>query len=317
MFTIEQTQPHQISKYKSTQNIFDTIKLGDIVLIKSTLSKYNNDIKIIIDHENNQNAYFFAALIKNDTNALNIFQYLYSLGVNPLFKDKINQTCLYYACREGKMKVCSFLIKQCNLPLNDKDIYGQVPIYYAAREGKVDICKLLVENGADINIEDLYGQNCLFYAVQHGHFEVVKFLVEKGINVNVIDKKNMTVLSLSEKLKDGRIKDFLLQNGSVINVSKIRARNRLIADGNNQHSGFNHHLSRKDKEIRADMTKDEKINSIQKQRKYILIRVTQNGEKKPLTTEEIQNLRINYPDVSKLLDDKNSLVEKVKELSKE
>ena len=315
MFTIEQTQPHQISKYKSTQNIFDTIKLGDIILIKSTLSKYNIDIKIIIDHENNQNAYFFAALIKNDTTALNIFHYLFSLGVNPLFKDKINQTCLYYACREGKLKVCEFLIKQCNLPLNERDIYGQVPIYYAAREGKVDICKLLVDNGADINIEDLYGQNCLFYAVKHGHFDVVKFLVEHGINVNVIDKMNMTVLSLSEKLKDGKIKEFLIQNGSVINVNKIRARNRQTPF--NQHGGYNHNLIRKDKEMRAEMTKDELINSIQKQRKYILIRVTQNGEKKPLTSEEIQNLRINYPDVSKLLDDKNTLVEKVKELSKE
>ena len=80
--------PLQIAKYKSTQNIFDTIKLGDIVLIKSTLSKYNIDIKIIIDHENNQNAYFFAALIKNDANALNIFHFLYSLGVTLYSKTK-------------------------------------------------------------------------------------------------------------------------------------------------------------------------------------------------------------------------------------
>jgi hypothetical protein len=125
----------------------------------------------------------------------------------------------------------------------------------------------------------------------------------------------MTVLTLSEKLKDGKIKEFLIQNGSVINANKIRARNRQAPF--NQHGGYNHNLIRKDKEMRAEMTKDELINSIQKQRKYILIRVTQNGEKKPLTSEEIQNLRINYPDVSKLLDDKNTLVEKVKELSKE
>ena len=123
-------------------------------------------------------------------------------------KDKINQACLDYACREGKMKVCEFLIKQCNLPLNERDIYGQEPIYYATREGKVDTCKLLVDNGADVNIEDLYGQNCLFYAVKRRHFEVVKFLVDHGINVNVIDKMNMTVLSLSEKIKTERSKSF-------------------------------------------------------------------------------------------------------------
>lgn len=53
-------------------------------------------------------------------------------GVNPLEKDKIHQTPLYYASREGKLKCCQFLISK-GCPLNDKDLYHQTPLYYACR----------------------------------------------------------------------------------------------------------------------------------------------------------------------------------------
>ena len=57
--------------------------------------------------------------------------------------------------------------------------------------------------------------------------------------------------------------------------------------------------------------------NIQKPKRYILLRVKPNGEKIPLTAEEIQTLKINYPDISKLLDDKNALYSQVSELSTE
>ena len=46
-------------------------------------------------------------------------------------------------------------------------------------------------------------------------------------------------------------------------------------------------------------------------------KIKPNGEKIPLTAEEIQTLKINYPDISKLLDDKNALYSQVSELSTE
>ena len=84
--------------------------------------------------------------------------------------------------------VCQYLIQHCNLPVNEKDIFGQTPIYYACREGRLDVVKLLIDSGSNINLDDNYGQTCLFYAVKHNHFDVVQYLVEKGINVNKIDK---------------------------------------------------------------------------------------------------------------------------------
>ena len=54
------------------------------------------------------------------------------LGVNPQTKDKIQQTSIYYAAREGKFNTCQYLLQK-GVPLNEPDIYHQTPIYYAAR----------------------------------------------------------------------------------------------------------------------------------------------------------------------------------------
>lgn len=64
-------------------------------------------------------------------------KYFKDLGVDPLLKDKLHQTCLYYTCREGKYNTSKFLIEECHLPVNEKDVYGQTPIYYAASTGNI------------------------------------------------------------------------------------------------------------------------------------------------------------------------------------
>lgn len=54
------------------------------------------------------------------------------MGVEATFKDKISQTALYYAARDGKPKTADFLI-QNGCEVNDPDLYHQTPIYYASR----------------------------------------------------------------------------------------------------------------------------------------------------------------------------------------
>ena len=47
--------------------ILSLIKEGDLAAIKNNISRYNLDIKLLKDIANEQNAFFFAALIKDDT----------------------------------------------------------------------------------------------------------------------------------------------------------------------------------------------------------------------------------------------------------
>ena len=70
MFSIEKVENipknDQVIKVKEMQNILDTIKIGNLLLIQSTLSKYEYEMKFILDRDNHQNAYFYASLIPSD-----------------------------------------------------------------------------------------------------------------------------------------------------------------------------------------------------------------------------------------------------------
>ncbi len=110
------------------------------------------------------------------------------LGIDPLYKDNINQTVIYYTCREGKFRCTKYLL-ECGCPINDKDLYLQTPIFYAAREGKQDILEYLVEHGAEITFDDKFGQNCLFYAIKSGHSGIIEFLIKKVFKSNYFFSK--------------------------------------------------------------------------------------------------------------------------------
>lgn len=43
-----------------------SIQEGDINVIKSNITKYSLDLKMVKDYENEQNAFFYASLIKDD-----------------------------------------------------------------------------------------------------------------------------------------------------------------------------------------------------------------------------------------------------------
>lgn len=47
--------------------ILTSIKEGDLAAIKNKLAQYNIDLKLLKDSQTEQNAFFFAALIKADS----------------------------------------------------------------------------------------------------------------------------------------------------------------------------------------------------------------------------------------------------------
>ena len=193
--------------------MLNSVQDGDLATIKQNCERFNLDMNLLIDKENQQNAFFFCALVKNDLDALNICKYLVEIGVKPQHKDKYEQTCLYYTVREGKYETSKYLIENCHLPINEKDIYGQNPIYYAARDGHLNLCVLLVEKGSDVNLEDKFGQTCIFYAIREGHYDIVEFLIKHGANVNKIDKKKQTPVSYAMKHNKEKIVELLVNNG--------------------------------------------------------------------------------------------------------
>ena len=125
---MEERGPNQID-LTLCKMILNSVLEGQLSKIQTNLEKYNIDLKALKDIQNEQNAFFSASLIKDDAQALEIFKFLKSKDLSPNLKDKFEQTCLYYTCREGKNLCSNYLVKECGLNVNEIDIYGQTPIY--------------------------------------------------------------------------------------------------------------------------------------------------------------------------------------------
>ena len=301
-----EAQPNQPKDITLIKMILHQIQDGDLNLIKQNIQKYELDMKLLIDTENQQNAFFYTALIKNDEDALNICKYFKELGVNPLFKDKHQQTCLYYTAREGLYLTSKYLIEECKVPINEKDVYGQHPIYYACREGHLNVCELLINEGADINLEDKYGQTCVFYAIRQGHYDIVNYLLKHGLNVNKIDKKKQTPVSYAEKIGQTKIMELLLNNGGIKPENKSKKKN----DNKNKKGN-------KKTPEEEQMSKQEMIESIQKPKKHILVKILESGEKIALNDEEIEEFKKKNPEAARLLYNKEELEKEKKNINED
>lgn len=278
--------------------ILKSVQDGDLETIKSHVLKYNINMNTLIDKVNQQNAFFYCALIKDDNDALKVCKYLLNIGVNPLFKDKHEQTCLYYTAREGKYLTSKFLIEECKLPINEKDIYGQNPIYYSAREGHFNLCRLFIEKGSDINLEDKFGQTCIFYAIRQGHYNIVEYLIKNGSNINKMDKKRQTPLSYATKMNQDEIVGLLIENGANRTDKKWKEKTKI-------NHNIPYHNSKIEKKTSEEIEQNKKIiMNIQVPKKYILVKINENGEKVPLNEEEYDDFMKNNPEINDIINNK-------------
>ena len=291
--------------------ILNSVKIGDIDKIQSNLDKYSIDITALRDKQYNQNAFFVASLIGDDAKALEVFKYLKSKGLSPNTKDKFEQTCLYYACREGKNLCIKYLVEECGLNVNEIDAYGQTPIYYCVRDHKIETVKLMIELGANINIEDKYGQTCLFYAIRENHIDIVELLIQNGVNVNQVDKKKRTPYSFAEKYNFQNICDILLKNGANKPISKISAEKRGRKEKKKSIKRFDNENNNEENRINNENEELLTLEDIQKPRKCYLVKI-ENGKKIPLTNEEIILFRKDHENIYKYLVDEKER-EKLKE----
>jgi ankyrin repeat protein len=67
---------------------------------------------------------FSTSLIKTDEHAVKMARVLKDLGVKADQPDSLNQTPLYYACREGKLQLIDFMVNEGKCNVNHVDTYG-------------------------------------------------------------------------------------------------------------------------------------------------------------------------------------------------
>lgn len=97
-------------------------------------------------------------------------------GANPKHKDQNDQTVLFYACRDGKLQCCKFLIEQ-GLSLDENDMYGQTPLFYVASENKINLINLFEPKGI-LSLTKIF-KTMLINLLGKQHYIM---LLEKGID---------------------------------------------------------------------------------------------------------------------------------------
>ncbi|KAJ0401477.1 hypothetical protein P43SY_000082 [Pythium insidiosum] len=141
--------------------------------------------------------------------------------VRGLIEQKTRNTLLHYACDNGNVDACKYLLMcdgMADAFLNEPNAFGHTPLFYAASNGRLQLVKWLISNGADIDMDysdrgdvkpredDLGIFSPLQIACFKGHEDVVNFLVDANGKLSgdkALPKTAETLRILSEVVELG------------------------------------------------------------------------------------------------------------------
>lgn len=105
--------------------LIDAVKSGDLQKFSLECSNYHVELRDIISDPVSfqQNLLFAATAIPSEAMAIQFMTNLIESGVDLHQRDNLKQTPLFYACRDGKIKLVQFLIDQ-GLKVHEIDTYG-------------------------------------------------------------------------------------------------------------------------------------------------------------------------------------------------
>jgi ankyrin repeat protein len=149
--------------------------------------------------------------------------------VKDLVEAKTKNSLLHYACDNGNLDACKFLLMcdgMADTFLNEINAFGHTPLFYAASSGQLPLVKWLVSNGADIDtdysdrpeIVPRDGDQGIFTALQiacfKGHESIANFLVECNAELAGTRRNGKTALHLASAENHPTIVKILLEAGA-------------------------------------------------------------------------------------------------------
>ncbi|CAF3564041.1 unnamed protein product [Rotaria socialis] len=104
---------------------------------------------------------------------------LFQYGADPKQRDSLGRTPIHYAASCGHIDIMIDLIDFSRVSVSTLiDIDGRCPLMYACGEGHLYVCQWLVEHGyADYHRKDDRGRSCIAYASRAGHAEIVEWFL--------------------------------------------------------------------------------------------------------------------------------------------
>jgi len=147
----------------ATQRLFLMVRDEEEASVLEALMDGIRDPKSRFPPEEQDLMFFAAARRHSLGGAETIARRLHELGVPGNTVDRLGQTALFFAAREGNEGCASFLTEQ-GCEVNHRDIYGQTPLFYSVRERHLDMCRQLIHLGASLVLRDHNKRTATFYA---------------------------------------------------------------------------------------------------------------------------------------------------------
>jgi ankyrin repeat protein len=159
--------------------------VGDNHIISDYITSDYNILHLVLRRSNAEYGHsIWEACAKGDLTAC---EYIYDVNANAADvvtkADRNGLTPMLYACRNGHLLVCKWLLKKgAAADITKADKNGFPPLYHAWENGHLSVRKWLVENGAAANITrvDSLGRTPMYMACEGGHLSKCKWLFEVG-----------------------------------------------------------------------------------------------------------------------------------------
>jgi ankyrin repeat protein len=139
-------------------------------------------------------------------------------------------TALHMACREGRLDVARYLLKEALANVNEQDRDRYTPLHYASINGHVPIVELLIAHpGINVNLTDDQRRTALHRAIEKGKSEVAHLLIVKGhADLNIQNNHGWTALHYASYQENRNLCQMLLHHGANTNLKDREGRQPLF-----------------------------------------------------------------------------------------
>ncbi|MEN8225662.1 MAG: ankyrin repeat domain-containing protein [Bacteroidota bacterium] len=199
-----------LSVTMSSQDLYQAVADGDLVLVKELLTK-NPDLL------NAKNADAFTPLnMACERGQAGATEKLLALGADPYIGDNENSMPIHLAAISGNVE-CIDLLLNHGVDINIQDDNGMTPLLFAL--SRRNLASLhLIDKGADINLRSNNGWSPIHMAIAARSQDVAIRLLEMGANVNMSLESGATPLHSAVSFGNIGVVKTLIERGAKIDA---------------------------------------------------------------------------------------------------